>query len=281
MRIGVSGASGQLGQAILADLGRRGKGHELTGISRSSEKLSGAHSARSGNYDDVAGLVSAYEGLDRLVIIPTPDPTPGVRARQHVAAIEAAAAAKVGHIVFISSAGTREAEEPDVWASYYPAEQALMRSASKWTLLRMNYYIDTFIEEARMAAQFGALTALAENQAAFVSRDDVAAAAAGVLLGTGHEGAIYNATGPKRYSGAERCAAISAASGQPVAFMPLGEDTLRTGLTQAGLPAPIVGLIVAIQHALAAGGFDIVTGDVERLAGRPPKSLESVLASAF
>jgi NAD(P)H dehydrogenase (quinone) len=39
------------------------------------------------------------------------------------------------------------------------------------------------------------LTGLSENRAVFVARDDVAAAA-GILIGDGHAGAIYNATGP-------------------------------------------------------------------------------------
>jgi hypothetical protein len=39
------------------------------------------------------------------------------------------------------------------------------------------------------------------------------------------------------------------------------------------------------QHSLlanfAAGAFDIVTGDLERLVGRPPKSLRDLLAGAL
>lgn len=281
MRIGVSGASGHLGRKILAELGRRSEGHELIGISRSADTVPSIASARLGDYDSPDALTAAYAGLDRLVIIPTADPTPGVRPRQHVAAVEAAVAAGVEHIVFISSAGTRAAREPNVWASYYPAEQRVMQSAPNWTVLRMNYYIDTFIEEARMSVSTGAIMGLAENRAAFVARDDVAAAAAGILLGSGHEGAIYTATGPRRYSGAERCAAISAAAGKPVEFLTLSEGAMRDSLTQAGLPGPLVELIVNIQRALADGGFDIATGDVERLAGRPPRSLEAALAQAL
>jgi NAD(P)H dehydrogenase (quinone) len=47
------------------------------------------------------------------------------------------------------------------------------------------------------------------------------------------------------------------------------------------LPSDLGELIINIQKALAAGGFDIVTGDVERLAGRPPRFLEDALRLAF
>ena len=56
---------------------------------------------------------------------------------------------------------------------------------------------------------------------------------------------------------------------------------MRAGLTQAGLPAGAVNIVVSIQASFAAGAFDIVTGDVERLGDRPPKPLRDVLAAAL
>jgi NAD(P)H dehydrogenase (quinone) len=125
------------------------------------------------------------------------------------------------------------------------------------------------------------LAGLAENRAAFVARDDVAAAAAGILVGDGHAGAIYNATGPERLSGAERASLIAEITGRSLVFRVVTEAQLRTGLTQAGLPAGAVNIVVGIQASFAAGAFDIVTGDVERLGGKPPKPLRDVLAGAL
>jgi len=108
----------------------------------------------------------------------------------------------------------------------------------------------------------------------------VAAAAAGVLIGDGHAGAIYNATGPERLSGAERAALIAEITGRPIAFRLITEEQLRAGLTQAGLPAGAVNIVTGVQTSFAAGVFDIVTDDVERLGGRPPRPLRDVLAAA-
>ena len=47
------------------------------------------------------------------------------------------------------------------------------------------------------------------------------------------------------------------------------------------LPAQIVNTVISIQASFAEGAFDVVTGDVERLAGRPPKPLRDVLAEAL
>ena len=280
MRIGVSGANGQLGSATVAELVRWG-GHEIIGISRSPEKVSAPAAGRLGDYDRPETLATAYTGLDRLLLIPTSEMGPGRRAAQSLAAIDAAVAAGVGHIVLMSSAGTRAAEEPDIYASYYAAEQRLMRTAPRWTILRMNYYAESFLQEAQMSLAGGVLSGLGENRVAFVSREDVAAAAAGMLTSDDHEGAIYHATGPASLTGAERAALVAEASGQPFSFLVLPEPVLRQGLEQARLSAPVVGAVLSIQEKFVQGGFDIVTGDVERLAGRKPRALQDLLAGTF
>jgi NAD(P)H dehydrogenase (quinone) len=280
LRIGVSGANGQLGAATVAELVRR-VGHEITGISRSPEKVPAPAVGRLGDYDRPETLAAAYAGLDRLLLIPTAEMGPGRRAGQSLAAIDAAVAAGVGHIVLMSSAGTRAAEEPDIYASYYAAEQRLMRTAPRWTILRMNYYAEALVQEAQMSLAAGVLTGLEENRVAFVSREDVAAAAAGLLTSDDHAGAIYHATGPESLTGAERAALVAEASGQPFSFVVLPEQVLRQGLEEAGLPAPVVGTILSIQEKFVQGGFDIVTGDVERLAGRKPRALRDLLGGTF
>lgn len=277
MNIGVSGASGKLGKAVVAELANHASGHRIVAISRTPPTVSGGDEARLGDYDRPETLTVAYEGLDRLLLIPTSDLRPGRRAAQNVAAIDAAVNAGVKHVVFLSGAGTRTVEEPHIWASYYAAEQRLIKTAPAWSLLRMNYYAESLADEAKASLGHGAITGLGENRVAFVSRNDIAAAAAGLLTGEGHEGAIYNLTGPQSLSGAERADVISEVTGKPLAFAVLPEETLRVGLAGAGLPAEVVDTVLSIQKTFLTGGYDIVTGDIEHLSGRKPRSLEDVL----
>jgi NAD(P)H dehydrogenase (quinone) len=281
MKIGVSGASGQLGRAVVSELLQRAAGHEVVAITRTPKTVSGPAEGRFGDYDRPESLVEAYAGLDRLLIITTLAPEPGKRGAQNVAAIDAAVKAGVKHIVFMSAVGTRRELEPARGASYWRGEQHLIATAPSWTILRMNFYAEAFVQLAQAALKQGVLTGLAENRAAFVARSDVAAAAAGILIGDGHGGAIYNATGPERLSGAERAGVIAEIAGRALPFRVITEEQLRAGLAQAGLPAGAVNIVVGIQESFAAGAFDIVTGDVERLGGRPPKHLRDVLAGAL
>src|SRR6266700_4432144 len=113
MKIGVSGASGHLGRAVVSELLQRAGGHEVVAITRTPETVSGSAHARFGDYDQPESLAEAYAGLDRLLIITTVAPEPGKRGAQNVAAIDAAVKA------VMSAVGTRQEEEPARGASYW------------------------------------------------------------------------------------------------------------------------------------------------------------------
>jgi NAD(P)H dehydrogenase (quinone) len=281
MKIGVSGASGHLGKAVVSELLQRAGSHEIVAISRTPDNVPAPAQGRLGDYDQPESLAKAYAGLDRLLIITTVAPEPGKRGAQNIAAIDAAVKAGVKHIVFMSAVGTRQEEEPARGASYWRGEQHLIAKAPAWTILRMNFYAEAFVQLAQAAVNQGVMPGLAENRAAFVAREDVAAAAAGILIGEGHAGAIYSATGPERVSGAERAEIVAKITGKPIAFRVITEEQLRGALTKANLPPGAVNIVVSIQASFASGAFDILTGDVERLGGRPPKTLREVLAVAL
>src|SRR6201981_811182 len=234
MKIGVSGASGHLGRAVVSELLQRPDGHEVVAITRTPETVSGPARGRFGDYNRPESLAGAHAGLRRLLILPTLEP--GKRAAQNVAAIDASVRAGIKHIVFMSTAGARQEEEPALSASYWRGEQHLIATAPAWTILRMNFYAESFVQQAQASLAQGVLTGLAENRVAFVARGDVAAAAAGILIGDGHAGAIYNATGPERLSGAER-AALIAENHWPAARIPCHQGRATARRTDAGGPA--------------------------------------------
>ena len=277
MKIGISGASGNLGQSAVAELTARGA-HEIVAISRTPDAVAGVE-ARRGDYDQPETLASAYSGLDRLALIPSADMTPGVRGRQLRAAIDAAVEAGVKHILLVSAAGTREAAVPALVETYWTAEQHLIRTAPRWTIVRMNYYSESMAEEMAGSLERGVLAGLGSERVAYVSRDDVAAAVAGALVSEGHAGAIYNATGPAVITGEDRAALASELFGKPLAFMAIPVDQLRAGMAQMGLPEMIVQVVVDIKTTFVDGYFDVLTTDVERLSGRQARSFKDVLAT--
>ena len=155
MKIGVSGASGHLGRAVVSELLHRADGHDVVAITRTPETISGPAQGRFGDYNRPESLAQAYAGLDRLLIISTVDAVK--RGAQNVAAIDAAVRAGVKHIVFMSAAGTRRAEEPALGASYWRGEQLLIATAPAWTILRMNFYAEALVQLAQASLDRGVL----------------------------------------------------------------------------------------------------------------------------
>lgn len=281
MKIGVSGASGKLGRATLAELIARAGGHKLVGVSRSPASVDNGVEPRQGDYDQPDTLLAAYSGLDRLLIIPSSDLRPGVRGGQLRAAIDAAVRAGVRQIFLVSAAGTHEETESSLGAAYWAGEQHLIKTAPQWTILRMNYYAESMAEEIQMSKGADVLAGLGDERVAYVSRDDLAAAAAGALLGEGHAGAIYNLTGPAIVSGPDRAAILSEILGKPVNYVVITKEQLRAGLSQAGLPEPLIHVFCEIKTTFVEGKFDILTGDLKRLSDRTPRSFRDVLAAAL
>jgi hypothetical protein len=60
--------------------------------------------------------------------------------------------------------------------------------------------------------------------------------------------------------------------GQPSQLRVITEAQLRAGLSQAGLPPFVVDAVVEIKTRFVQGSFDILTTDIERLAGRAPQT---------
>lgn len=279
MKIGVSGASGQLGSAVVQALAETVAAENLVAISR-TPKTDLSYAGRLGDYDQSETLVAAYQGLDRLLLIPGADLRPGIRSRQMLAAVDAAAQAEVGHVFLLSATGTQREGESAVGAAYWHSEQALIKSAiPAWTILRMSYFSETLVEEVRMSLTAGGLAMLEDSRVSFVSRGDVAKAAAAALTSEGHEGAIYQLTGPETLRGKAVCRLVAQHIQRPFALNVMRAEVLRAGLLKTGLPEVVADAVVSMKARQARGAYDIVSGDIVRLTGGTPCSLAEILAS--
>ena len=208
-KIIVSGASGQLGGLAVEELLARGVAPtDLILVSRTPETLEryarmGA-STRFGDFTQPESLPTAYEGGDKMLLISLNtrgNPNPRVaaeRAALHQTAIDAAVAAGVEHIVYTSYVDAERNTSP-IAVDHRLTEAMLHESGVAWTALRDQWYADRIVgEAAEMIAAGRVLVDPNEVGAAYVTREDCAAAAAAVLTTPGHENRIYEITGPDR-----------------------------------------------------------------------------------
>jgi NAD(P)H dehydrogenase (quinone) len=281
MSVVVTGASGNLGRLVAEELLERMPPSEVVLVTRHPEAIAdlGERGAtvRRGDFDEPDSLVPAFEGGDRMLLISTL--AVGRRVPQHRAAIEAAAAAGIGHLVY-TSFPKPVADHPvgPIATEHGETEAILHASGLTWTVLRNATYAELQVPPGALAIAGGKLyTNAGDGRLASVSRRDCARAAAAVMTTDGHEGKTYDVTGQEALSQTELAGLLSDVSGRPIELIPMGDKMLTWGLSRNGAPKPIARSIVAFGKAVREGYYDVVDPAVSTLTGAPPRSLRDVL----
>ncbi len=264
----VSGASGKLGGVAVQELLARGVAPEnLILVSRTPEQLDeyaqmGA-STRFGDFSQPESLSAAYEGGDRLLLISLNtrgNPNPAVRTQRvefHENAIDAAVAAGVRHIVYISYVDADNNPSP-IAIDHRATEAILRESGVAWTFIRDQWYADRFVGQAASILEAGRVVAGPQSGTAFVAREDCAAAAAAALATPGHENRIYEITGPELIGSREIAAILTDLTGETIEIDEAASED--EALTVPDMPAGTM-----------------LTNDFETLVGRPPMSVRQLL----
>ena len=178
-----------------------------------------------------------------------------------------------------------------VLLDHYATEQHLKTSGAAWTILRDSQYS----EAIATAMAIPALAAgskpdnCGEGEIAFVSRDDCVATAVAVLTQPGHENKAYDVTGPELLSIPEAMAMIAEMAGKPIEVIPVSDEQMFAYFDSLGVarkaadvdpngPIPWASEgMVTFGQAIREGNFAVISDDVERITGRKPRTLRSVL----
>lgn len=282
--IAISGASGHLGRLAAEFALERTEPSNVVLLTRSPEKLADLADRgaiiRAADFEDPAGLEAALAGVGRLLLISTA--TVGSRVAQQTAAIDAAKAAGVQHVLY-TSAPRAAADNPALAAEdHYATEQALEASGLTYTHLRNNLYSELQIDEGAPAVATGQLyTNAPDGKVAWLSRVDLARAAAAVLTDeSGHENQVYELGGAEALSRRDFAALLTDITGKPVEVVAVDDAGLTAGLTAAGLPSFLIPVLVTFGVAARDGWLDEPSDIIERLTGTPATPLRDTLEAA-
>jgi NAD(P)H dehydrogenase (quinone) len=280
----VTGAGGQLGRRTI-ELLIEGKAGRIVAGTRDPAKLADLASrgveVRALDFDKPETLAEAVKGVDRMLLISTDAVgRPGGRHAHHRAAIDAAAKAGVGHLVYTSVPAPYPSETDLVPNDHYWTEQALAASPLGWTVLRNNTYADMILLGLPHAIASGRLiTATGNGGRSYVTREDCARTAAAALASDFSGRRILDVTGPAAVTQAELAAIASDLAGRPVDHVSVGPDELRKGLIASGMPAGLADVMVYFDLAAAEGYHGMVVPTVETLTGKPPTSVRTFLTA--
>jgi NAD(P)H dehydrogenase (quinone) len=229
-------------------------------VSRTPEELKqyadrGA-SVRFGDFTKPESLPAAYAGGSRMLLISVGGSGEVTATALLTRAIDAAKAAGVKHIAYTSYVGLTRGDTAGRAADHQATEEALKASGVAWTMLRNSIYMHGQIAQAaRWVADGRAVIPPNESPIGYISREDCALAAAAVLSTPGHEGKVYDITGPELIGVRDAAAIASAVTGKPIEVVQGGPD-VRPGF---GRPA-----------------MAFTTTHFEELTGRKPTSLKQL-----
>jgi NAD(P)H dehydrogenase (quinone) len=199
--LAIAGAAGQVGRRVAERLAMLELAQRL--IVRDpcrSPRVPGAEIAIAASYGDAVSMRRALTGVDKLFLVSARDrfgvahisaknrvkPPPYDRLQQQITAVDAAVAAGVEHIVYLSVLNAAADATFILAHDHFHTEEHIRATGVPFTFLRASLYTDnvphSVSEDDVIRAPAG------EGRAAWVTRDDIADVAAAVLAGSGHEG---------------------------------------------------------------------------------------------
>ena len=206
----VTGASGNLGRLAVEELLARGATRIIAGTrdpSKLSDLAAKGVEIRKVDFNDPASLPAAFAGVERLLIVSTDGI--GTRVAQQTAAVDAAKAAGVKHIVYTSAPAARPDADAGLNPEHFWTEIAIAASGLDFTILRNHMYAENNLTDLPQAVASGQLFGLiGDRGTSYVTRADAARAAAGALLSAQGK-TLEDVTGPAPVTNLERAAITS------------------------------------------------------------------------
>jgi NAD(P)H dehydrogenase (quinone) len=271
--IAVTGASGAVGGRVAQRLADAGVAQRLIVRDPSRAPQVGAEVRQASGYAARDEMRAALEGVDTLFLIPASEAPD--RAEQHRTAVDAAVAAGVQHIVYLSFIGASSDNIFTLGRDHWATEEHIRASGLAWTFPRMNLYMD-FIPS--MVLPNGVIRGPAgDGRLAAVLRDDIADAVAAILTGGDHVGHTYDLTGPSAFTLAEAAELMTRLTGRIVRYHNETDEEAFASRAVYGAPEWEVLGWVSSYWAIRDGSLQTVSGDVEHLTGHRPTSLEDYL----
>ncbi len=282
----ITGATGQLGSAVLGRLLQRTDARTVAALVRDPSKATDLKasgvSVRLGDYDDTDALHRAMDGVDRVLLIAGTDPQR--RVQQHQNVIDAAARAGVAFIGFASrSLRDVQGSKNELMSQYFETEDRIRRSGLPHVLFRNALYLDTvplYVGGARVF-DTGVRLPAGDGKVAYTLRREMGEALANAMLD--HHGAdrTYTVAAPQAYGFDDVAAALTEISGRTITYTPVTDEGFLASAGQAGLPEDVARRYLGFYYDIRDNQLDETSTDLETFLGRRPATLAEGLRELF
>ena len=267
MKIGVTAASGSLGNAIIKQLLKQIPKERIIGLARTPEKAASLDvEIRPGDYNNKPDLIKSLTGVDVVLLVSGMDP-PEKRIIQHQNVIGAAKIARVKKIVYTSIFGeVGDTSFSPIISSNRQTEVDIKNSSMKWVIGRNGLYIEPDIEYIENYIKDGRISnCAADGKCSYTTRDEIAFAYSKMLTEDEHNGNTYNLVG-KAITQRQLTDYLNYTFGTDLLFESISVEEY-TRQRQAELGDFMGTVIAGIYSGIRNGDFD-VESDFKLAAGR-------------
>lgn len=276
----ITGASGALNGATVDHLLQSMPASDIAVVARDAAKArrfaERGVDVRVGDYSDPTSLPAAFAGADQLLLVSSSDPYADA-VGLHRNAIEAAVTAGVGRILYTSHQGAAADNPFGPGRDHFITEQILADSGVAWTSLRNGFYahsLNLFLGRWR---ETGIIQIPVDGAVSWTAREDVAEAAARILLSNGaHEGLItLTASDAPTFADIADIAASGAQ--RPVETQVLGEEEWIAAQVALGQQEFMARFLLGMFQAANRGFFSGTAPLLGELLGREPRTARDLL----
>ena len=272
--IAVAGATGEVGGRVASRLAQRGVAQRLVvrDPSRAPE-LEGAEVARASNYEARDEMEAALKGAETLFLVSGEEARN--RVEQHKAAVDAAKAAGVERIVYLSWYGASPETAFTFGRHHFHTEEHIRASGLSYAFSRDNIYLDYV---PFFAAADGVIRGPGgEGRFAPVARDDVADVVVELLTNPDRDGQAYEVSGGESYALAEAAERLGRAIGREISYVDETMEEAWASRRPSGEPDWVIEGWITTYVAIAKGELAEPTITVKDLTGHDPQRLEEFL----
>ncbi len=280
MKIGITGATGQLGTIVIEKLKEKTAAENIIALARTPQKAAGLEvEVREFDYDKPEGLSTALAGIDKLLLISGSEI--GKRLAQHTQVIEAAKKSGVKLIVYTSLLRA-DNSTISLAAEHDGTEKAIKESGIPYVLLRNGWYTENYTSSLQNILSLGTLYGSSgEGKISSATREDYAEAAVAVLTSEGQEGKVYELAGDEAFTMADFAAEISRQTNKDIPYVNIPEKDYAGALVNAGLPEPIAAFLAGSHTSTEKGDLFDDGQQLSKLIGRPTTPLSKAIATSL
>jgi uncharacterized protein YbjT (DUF2867 family) len=267
----LTGATGTIGRATMTALRAANAAFKVAARNPADLHALGVPSV-SFDLDQLGTYLPAMQGVDRLFLL---TPNSERQVGYILQAVSAAKRAGVRHIVRVSVMGADAEPGIILGRQHAAAEREIRASGIGWTMLRPTFFMDNFIRYYGVDPHKDSQVYLpnGDGKAAWVDPADVGEVAARVLCTDSHVGSVIDLTGPELLSTAEALSVLGSVLGHRYAYVDVPEQAAREAMEKSGVPAWLVDAFLELNALVRAGHAPTLTGDVQQVLGRPPRSM--------